>query len=89
MKYRATIAAWFSSFFEKALVSLVNLRIDILIVNGQLISELSLPKTIFDRFVHTWEPRIPLNPFALPQPVDLSGSEPPHTPDVDVKKKLG
>ena len=29
MKYRATIAAWFSSFFENALFSLVNRRIDI------------------------------------------------------------
>ena len=32
MKYRATIAAWFSSFFENALVSLMKRRIDIRIV---------------------------------------------------------
>lgn len=31
MEYRADIAAWFSNFFENALVSLVNRRIDILI----------------------------------------------------------
>jgi hypothetical protein len=32
MKYKATVAAWFSSFFEKAFVSRVNRRIDIRIV---------------------------------------------------------
>jgi hypothetical protein len=32
MKYRLTIAAWFSSFFENAFVRRVNRRIDIRIV---------------------------------------------------------
>jgi len=32
MKYRLTMAAWFSSVFENAFVSLVNRRIDIRIV---------------------------------------------------------
>jgi hypothetical protein len=32
MKYRATAAAWFSTFFENALVKRVNLRIDMRMV---------------------------------------------------------
>lgn len=56
--------------------------------DGQLLAELSLPRSIVDGFVQTWEPRIPLRTLELnPAALDWSIEEHPHNPDVEVRKR--
>jgi hypothetical protein len=58
--------------------------------DGRLCAELSLPKSIADGFVQTWEPRVPLQSFESDAAtLDLLGGEPPHNPEVNVQKKRG
>lgn len=56
--------------------------------DGQRVAELSLPKTIIEGFVQTWEPRIPLRQQTIDSiTLDLSGGDPPVNPDVQITKK--
>lgn len=56
--------------------------------DGQLLAELSRPKSIVGGYVQVWEPRIPLRmrPMGIGN-ADLGGGEPLFNPDVEVKKR--